>query len=109
MPSWKELLEQLDVIKGAPYPFLIAFVIFTIAVGGLISVIFSFIYRTRLADKDSRIELLNAQISDYKEKLSGASPDQAKTQIGELIRRLAKVEPSPTSPTGCDFHDFRGV
>src|SRR5579859_7548993 len=46
-----------------------------------------------IANKDSEITLLRGQRDDYKDKLSGATPDQAKARIDDLENRLAKLEP----------------
>jgi hypothetical protein len=50
-----------------------------------------------IANKDSEIILLRGQRDDYKDKLSGATPDQAKARIdaleASLEARLAAVEP----------------
>jgi hypothetical protein len=39
------------------------------------------------------MSLLKQQVADYKDKLSGASPDQARARIDALEARLARVEP----------------
>lgn len=44
-------------------------------------------------NRDSEIALLKGQRDDYKEKLSGATPDQAKARIDALEERLARLEP----------------
>lgn len=44
-------------------------------------------------NRDSEITLLKGQRDDYKDKLSGATPDQAKARIDALEARLASVEP----------------
>ena len=46
-----------------------------------------------VASKDAEIALLKGQRDDYKEKLSGATPDQAKARIDALETRLARLEP----------------
>jgi hypothetical protein len=46
-----------------------------------------------IANRDSEITLLKGQRDDYKDKLSGATPDQAKARIDALEARLASVEP----------------
>ena len=46
-----------------------------------------------IANRDSEITLLKGQRDDYKEKLGGASPDQAKARIDALEARLARLEP----------------
>ncbi len=45
-----------------------------------------------IANKESEITLLKGQRDDYKEKLSGGTPDQAKARIDSLEARLARVE-----------------
>ena len=42
----------------------------------------------QIAGKTAQIELQDRQIADYKEKLQGATPDQAKARIEELEARL---------------------
>lgn len=53
-------------------------------------------YRSRLQSRDDQIALLQRQRDDYKEKLGGASPDEAKARIEELERRLGP--PYPLTP-----------
>lgn len=50
-------------------------------------------YQGRLATKDDLIALRNAQLQDYKDKLSGATPDEAKKRIEALERRLNDIAP----------------
>jgi hypothetical protein len=76
--------RQFETVLSAPVPFLI-----------LISLVGLFIWRYlhhhfngRMSDKDSLLQLRDAQIQDYKEKLSGATPDEAKARIEALEVRL---------------------
>lgn len=46
-----------------------------------------------IASKASEIALLQRQRDDYRDKLSGASPDEAKAKIDDLERRLLLLEP----------------
>jgi hypothetical protein len=46
-----------------------------------------------IANKDSEIILYKGQRDDYKDKLSGATPEQAKARIDALETRLARLEP----------------
>jgi hypothetical protein len=46
-----------------------------------------------IANRDSTISLVASQRDDYKPKLGGASPDQAKARIDALEKRLALLEP----------------
>jgi hypothetical protein len=45
-------------------------------------------YQSRLENKDTLIELQKAQLEDYKSKLDGASPDQAKARVEALQTQL---------------------
>ncbi|MGM5020219.1 hypothetical protein [Tardiphaga sp. 367_B4_N1_1] len=45
-----------------------------------------------ISNKDSEIALLKGQRDDYKDKLSGATPDQAKARIDALEGRLKQIE-----------------
>jgi hypothetical protein len=62
------------------------------------------VHGTEIAGKDATIEALREEVTSYKNKLSGASPDQAKAQIDEakakidgLEARLVKLEPRTLS------------
>jgi hypothetical protein len=44
------------------------------------------------------ISLLRQQESDYKDRLSGATPDQAKARIDDLEARLKQIEPRQVTP-----------
>jgi hypothetical protein len=46
-----------------------------------------------IANRDSEIALLKGQRDDYKDKLKGATPDQAKARIDALEARFASLEP----------------
>lgn len=50
-------------------------------------------YGAVITNKDSEIALLKGQRDDYRDKLSGATPDQAKARIDALEGRLARLEP----------------
>ena len=51
------------------------------------------IYRKRIEDQQAHIALLKQQIEDYKNRLGGASPDEARAKIDELMRRLGPPYP----------------
>jgi hypothetical protein len=46
-----------------------------------------------IANRDSEITLQKGQRDDYKDKLNGATPDQAKARIDALEARLGAAEP----------------
>lgn len=81
--------QQLGVVASAPVPFVVALVV----AFGLIWRIVQREFATKLSNAQSTIELLNVQLADYKQKLSGASPDEAKARIEALEAEVAKVRP----------------
>jgi len=89
MPDWDKILTQVSAVMAAPIPFFVALLV----VPALIWWLMNWRYSAVISHRDSEITLLNGQRDDYKEKLGGASPDQAKAQIDALEARLARVEP----------------
>jgi hypothetical protein len=77
------------VIKDAPLTIAAAFVVIGLGVWRVVSWADS----TIISGKDATIETQKAEIDSYKDKLSGASPDQAKARIDDLEARLSKIEP----------------
>src|SRR5277367_2788730 len=45
-----------------------------------------------IAKRDSQISLLAAQRDDYRDKLNGASPDEAKQRVGTLEKRITELQ-----------------
>jgi len=76
-------------IKAAPISFCIA----VAALGGVVWTTLDWADSARLKNKDEEIGLLVRQRDEYKDKLGGASPDQAKARIDALEARLKRVEP----------------
>ncbi len=69
MPDWDKILGQLAAVSNAPIPFFAALLI----VAAFIWWAIDWKYSAVLSHRD-------AEISDYKTKLSGATPEQAKTR-----------------------------
>lgn len=87
-------MEQWGAVMANPAPF----VIVAAAIIAATWMAFSFIYGARLETKDAEISLLTRQRDDYKEKLGGATPDEAAKKIAELERRIdASIPRSLTS------------
>jgi hypothetical protein len=95
MHQWaSRLLEERTVIRHAP----ISFVTAVVVVGGAIWLILSWSYDSRLASKDAQIAsrdgqiaLLTRQRDDYRDKLGGASPDQAAQKIAALEKTIDEL------------------
>ncbi|ABE62506.1 hypothetical protein Nham_1689 [Nitrobacter hamburgensis X14] len=84
MPDLIKLLEQWGAVTTAPIPFAIAVAI----ASGLIWLAIGWSYSSVLAGKNAQIELQDRQLSDYREKLKGATPEEAKAKIDSLERTL---------------------
>jgi hypothetical protein len=62
-----------------------------------LTTIWAYYVKVIVASKSSQIELLDRQIADYKDKLNGASPSDAKARIDVLEARVIRVEPRQLS------------
>lgn len=85
----KSIWEQFVTVGNAPVPF-IAAVLFS---GWLIWLAVRREYATRLANADSTQALLERQLQDYKDKLSGATPDEARARLDALEARIDAMGP----------------
>lgn len=90
MPQWLQ-----DLISGWPMILanLPAFFTILLLMFGAVWWLMNWRYGGIISHKDSEISLLKGQRDDYKDKLSGATPDQAKARIDALETRLAALEP----------------
>ncbi len=77
------------MIGGAPFTFISGLLLATVAIWVIVKGMGA---ATESALRE-RISLRDDQLLDYKEKLSGASPDEAKQRIEALEHRLAELEP----------------
>lgn len=76
--------QQFSTVLAAPVPFLLV-------VGFVAYGIWRFLdhhYSGRLDAKDALLTLRQAQLDDYKEKLSGASPEEARARVDALEQRI---------------------
>jgi hypothetical protein len=77
------------VILQAPATFAIAIVI----VGGLIWGAMNWTYSSQITNLQSRLSLRDDQITDYRTKLEGATPDEAKRRLDALELRIKALSP----------------
>jgi len=71
MAGWVlQLLEQWDVVKKAPLPFAMAFVVAAAAIWAAIA----WSYSAVLASKNAQIELQDRQLADLREAVKGGGP-----------------------------------
>ena len=89
MPDWDKILAQVAIVTSAPAPFIVALLI----VAGFIWWAIDWKYSAVLTHRDAEISRLKGERDDYKDKLSGATPDQAKARIDALEARLSSIEP----------------
>lgn len=83
------LRDEGGVIAAAPWSFLICLA----ALGGIIFLVLRAMKAQEIADLNSRLTLRNDEIADYRRKLDGASPDEAKARLDELEARVAQLQP----------------
>jgi hypothetical protein len=81
------------VIAAAPWTVAAILLAFAAVSTAAIWRALSWSYQSRLHSRDDQIALLQRQRDEYKEKLSGASPEEAKAKIDDLERRLLRLEP----------------
>lgn len=93
-----KLEKQWAVIRGAP-------IYFVTALGAAIVVIWFLVNwadKAVIDGKTQAIETLNIQLKAYKDKLDGATPDEAKQKIAALEARVKGIEPRRLSTTQRD-------
>jgi hypothetical protein len=90
----KYLVGEARVIKGAP----VSFVACTLVAGFIIWFALDWKYSSLISNrdsvitnKDSQIALVTGERDNYREKLNGASPDQAKARIDALEAKVASL------------------
>ncbi|UYW33604.1 hypothetical protein [Methylorubrum extorquens] len=82
------LAAQLDAIRQAPLPFLAAIiVVFLAAWKGA-----RHLYDNQIKALEARLKLKEDEAGDYKRKLEGASPDEAKERLEALQHRVQQLE-----------------
>lgn len=85
----KSIWAQFVTVWETPVPVIAA----GIAIWFLLRWYFSGTYKTRLDNAKSTKELLERQLQEYRDKLSGASPDEAKARLDALEARLDGLSP----------------
>ena len=83
------ILGEFKVIAGAPASFVLA----GLGVGALVWIGLSWAKNSIIDNLNGQIQLQDRQIADYKEKLNGATPSEAKARIDSLEARLCRIEP----------------
>ncbi len=94
--SWlfAHMSDEIQLVAGAPVLFVFSLLIISAATWFVGRGVFG----VRIANLQSAIGLRDAQIADYKDKLSGKTPDEAKAQIDALSARVAALEPRILTP-----------
>lgn len=85
----KWLAGEWAVITHAPVTFVAA----VIVIGFLIWKAVAWQFSTQLQNTKSTLALREAQLQDYKDKLSGATPDEARARMDALEARLDQIAP----------------
>jgi len=83
------LRAESAVIAQAPWSFLVCLIV----VGGVIFAVLRTLKAQEISDLKSRLTLRNDEIADYRRKLDGASPDEARARLDELAAQVAQLQP----------------
>jgi hypothetical protein len=81
MPQWMQDLTAGWPMIRANLP---TFFVILVLMVGAVWVAFNWSYGGVLASKNGQIELQDRQLADYKQKLDGATPEQARAKIEAL-------------------------
>jgi hypothetical protein len=85
------VLREMKVIGHAPVAFFAAVLVLA---GGMWWAM-DWGYGRVIANRDSEISNLKTQRDEYKDKLSGATPDQAAQRVSALEIRIRQLDPKP--------------
>lgn len=89
MEFFSYLSREWTVVSGAPLIFMSGWAI----VAALCFAAMKLFDSGRKAALEERLRLKDDQLNDYKEKLAGASPEEARQRIAALEQRLDSLEP----------------
>ena len=85
MPQWmQDLITGWPMIRANLPTFFVLIVLIIVVIWWVMS----WRYGDLLAAKNGQIELQDRQLADYREKLKGASPEEAKAKIDALERTI---------------------
>jgi hypothetical protein len=85
MPQWmQDLTEGWPMIRAN----LPTFFVILVLIIGAVWVAFNWSYGSVLASKNGQIELQDRQLADYRDKLKGATPEEAKAKIDALEEKV---------------------
>jgi hypothetical protein len=88
MPQWMQ-----DHTAGWPMirANLPTFFVILVLIIGAVWFVVNWSYSGVLTSKTGQLELQDRQLADYKQKLNGANPEQAKSRIDDLEARLIRI------------------
>src|SRR4051812_36245276 len=76
------------IMSTAPVPFFMSLLVIGFAIWFAVN----WSYSSVLASKNAQLELVDRQLGDYKQKLSGDSPEQAAKKISELEKQVLSLQ-----------------
>jgi hypothetical protein len=109
MPDWQSIKDHIAsewaVIVNAPVTIIAA----TIVIGLLIWRALAWADGAVIAAKDATIQTITADNNSYKDKLSGASPEQAKAQLESMTGKIEELEAKLTDLAARRLTDHQKV
>lgn len=85
----KYISDEWSVISAAP----LTFVILGLLMAGVLYFVLTWYYSGQLETLKGRIDIRDDQIEDYKAKLNGATPEEAKARMDRLQGELDSLKP----------------
>ncbi|WP_132250237.1 hypothetical protein [Methylobacterium segetis] len=90
---WDRSVNEGGVVHGAPLLFAISVFFLTSVAAISVWTVINWSYSSRMESLEGRLKLKDDQIADYKEKLSGATPLEAKQRIDALEYQIKALSP----------------
>jgi hypothetical protein len=85
MPDWiAKIVQEWPMIQAAPWSFAAAVFVMICIIVPVVWLLINWSYSSVIKHKSGEISLLERQRDDYKDKLGGASPNEAKERIDSL-------------------------
>ena len=94
MLDWlAKIAQEWPVIGAAPWSFASAVFVMACIIVPVVWFAINWSYRSVISSRDGEINLLERQRDDYKDKLGGASPDEARARIDRLETQVKALAP----------------
>lgn len=89
MPDWTDRVRQeLKAVASAP----VAFAVIVITAGVVMWIVTQWSYSALLAGKDTHIAFLERRLADWRDKMAGMNPDEARARLHALETEVKTLQ-----------------